>query len=215
MNKLMPTVSLSLLGVLAACGSVTPPVPSSTLNSAAQPPAVQSSVPGPTAPSAPGTLEEQSRRSPPLPASAQVALSALMDEDGEYAALAAYTAVIERYGPLEPYVSIRESEVNHVAALIRQLGRLGVSVPANPYLGQIPAPANLQAAAQAWAEGEVLNVAMYDRLLAQVKADPQLTRVLTNLRRASLEVHLPLFTLAAQNGGVLTPEQLAAWRASR
>ena len=38
--------------------------------------------------------------------------------------------------------------------------------------------------------------------------DESLLRVLENLRRASLESHLPLFELAAENGGFLTAEQM-------
>ena len=48
---------------------------------------------------------------------------------------------------------------------------------------------------------------MYDELLTQTENET-LTRVLENLRRASLESHLPLFELAAENGGSLTPEQM-------
>ena len=66
----------------------------------------------------------------------------------------------------------------------------------------IAAPADLQAAAQAWAEGEVANVELYDKLLS-LTDDPQLVKVLNNLRSASLDSHLPAFEEAAENGGVL------------
>ena len=140
---------------------------------------------------------------------AAVAWEALMSSDGEYAASAMYSAVIATFGPVEPYVSIREAEERHIAALIRQLERYGVTVPANPYLGNVPAPADLQTAAEAWATGEVHNVEMYDTLLTQT-SDANLTKVLNNLRRASLDSHLPLFTAAAENGGTLTTEQMNA-----
>lgn len=133
-----------------------------------------------------------------------------MSPDGEYTASAAYQAVIAQFGPVEPYVSIQAAEEQHVDALTRQLERLGVAVPPNPYLGTIPAPTDLTAAARAWATGEVDNVAMYDRLLDQVASDATLTRVLGNLRRASQEMHLPAFQAAADNGGQLTPEQMTA-----
>ncbi len=133
-----------------------------------------------------------------------------MAPDGEYASVAAYAAVIEKFGPVEPYLSIKQAEERHITALTRQLQRLGVTVPANPWLGAIPAPADLASAARAWAEGEVANVALYDRLLAAVTGDTALTRVFTNLRRASLEAHLPLFEAAADNGGTLTRDQMTA-----
>lgn len=131
-----------------------------------------------------------------------IVMVALMGPDGEYAAAASYLAVIEEYGAVEPYATIYEAELRHISALQRQLERLGVAVPENPYLGEIDAPSNLQAAAEAWAEGEILNVELYDNLLAATD-DPQLTKVLGNLRRASLESHLPAFESAALAGGSL------------
>ncbi|GGG50131.1 hypothetical protein GCM10011374_10760 [Kocuria dechangensis] len=140
---------------------------------------------------------------------AAAAWDALMSPDGEYKASAEYQAVIDEFGPVEPYVSIQAAEERHIDALTRQLERLGVEVPPNPYTGTISAPADLQAAADAWAAEEVDNVALYDRLLAEVSGDTALTRVFTNLRRASQEVHLPVFEAAAANGGQLTREQMA------
>jgi hypothetical protein len=132
----------------------------------------------------------------------EIILSALMGPDGEYAALASYQAVLDEYGQVEPYATILAAESRHADALIRQLERLGVEVPENPYLGQIEAPADLQTAAEAWAEGEILNVELYDYLLTQTD-DSQLTKVLNNLRSASLDSHLPAFQEAAENGGTL------------
>lgn len=129
-----------------------------------------------------------------------IVMAALMGPDGEYAAAASYLAVLEEYGAVEPYATIYQAELRHVSALQRQLERLGIAVPENPYLGEIAAPSNLQEAAEAWAEGEILNVELYDKLLAATD-DPQLTKVLGNLRRASLESHLPAFESAALAGG--------------
>jgi hypothetical protein len=136
-----------------------------------------------------------------------------MGPDGEYAASASYGAVIDVFGQVQPYVDIRAAEERHISALIRQLNRLGVEAPPNPYVGKVAAPGNLEMAAQAWAEGEVLNVAMYDSLLTQT-TDESLLRVLGNLRRASLDSHLPLFEAAAANGGTLTAEQMAQVQAA-
>lgn len=142
-----------------------------------------------------------------LTGDAALAWEALMGTDGEYAAAAAYQAVIDKFGAVEPYVSILAAENKHISALIRQLEGMGVSVPANPYLGELPAPTNLTDAAKAWAVGEIANVEMYDELLAKAQAS-NITRVLGNLRRASLESHLPLFELAAENGGTLSADQM-------
>jgi len=139
---------------------------------------------------------------------------ALMGPDGEYAAAASYQAVIDKFGDVEPYLSIQAAEERHSDALIRQLGRLGVDVPDNPYLGTITAPQDLATAAAAWAEGEVANIAMYDLLLTET-TDPALVNVLKNLRSASLESHLPAFKAAAENGGTLTAEQMAEFNFGR
>ena len=132
---------------------------------------------------------------------------ALMGADGEYAALASYQAVLDEYGDVEPYATIMAAEARHADALIRQLGRLGVETPENPYLGDVAAPADLQTAAEAWAEGEILNVELYDQLIADAESE-QVIKVLNNLRSASLDSHLPAFELAAENGGVLTKDQM-------
>lgn len=131
-----------------------------------------------------------------------LAWEALMSPVGEYAAAAAYLAVLDSFGMVEPYATILDGELRHIAALTRQLERSGVEVPENPYLELIAAPADLQTAAEAWAQGEIDNVALYDELLAQAD-DARLVKVLGNLRRASLESHLPLFEAAAAAGGTL------------
>ena len=132
---------------------------------------------------------------------------ALMGADGEYSALASYQAVLDEYGDVEPYATIMAAEARHADALIRQLDRLGVDAPENPYLGDIPAPADLETAAEAWAEGEILNVELYDQLIADAQSE-QVIKVFNNLRSASLDSHLPAFELAAENGGVLTKDQM-------
>ena len=83
---------------------------------------------------------------------ASVAWEALMGPDGEYAAAAMYQAVIDEFGSVEPYVTIKAGEERHIDALTRQLERYGMDVPDNPYLGEVSAPADLQLAADAWAE---------------------------------------------------------------
>lgn len=154
-------------------------------------------------PSNPSDLNSSEPAPPALPAGSNEAIAweALMGPDGEYAAAASYAAVLEKFGDVEPYASIYQAELRHISALQRQLERMGVAVPENPYEGKISAPEDLETAAAAWAEGEILNVEMYDDLIAQA-SDDSLIRVLNNLRRASLEQHLPAFEEAAANGGV-------------
>ena len=154
------------------------------------------------------TETETSELVAPSDPQAALAWNALMDPEGEYAAYAMYSAVIDEFGSVEPYVTIREAEGRHIDALIRQLSRYGVAVPENPYLGKVLAPEDLQTAAEAWAIGEIANVELYDKLLAQT-SDSNLIKVFTNLRASSNDKHLPMFTAAAENGGQLTPSQMA------
>ena len=139
---------------------------------------------------------------------------ALVGSDGEYAAYAMYGAVIDKYGAVEPYVSIQRAEGKHIDALKRQMDKYGISYPpVNPYLGNVDAPESLEQAAAAWAEGEIANVAMYDDLLLASKDCDSVSRVFTNLRRASESMHLPAFELAAQSGGTLSPAQMETLKA--
>jgi hypothetical protein len=138
-----------------------------------------------------------------------LAWEALMGPEGEYAALASYQAVLDEFGEVEPYATIMQAEARHAEALSRQLERMGVDVPENPYLGLLEAPADLTSAAEAWAVGEIANVELYDELIAQA-TDDNVIRVFENLRRASLEQHLPAFEAAAENGATLDPEDMTA-----
>jgi hypothetical protein len=50
------------------------------------------------------------------------ALSEALDD--EYRARATYRKVIERFGPVRPFVNIVDTENRHVGALVRQFQRL-------------------------------------------------------------------------------------------
>jgi hypothetical protein len=145
-----------------------------------------------------------------LPENVETALKdALLGPEGEYAAYAAYAAVLKTYGEVEPYATIARAELRHIAALERLFTKYDIEIPSeNPYLRTIPAPADLETAANAWAEGEIANVALYDRLLSEVADYPDITRVFLNLRSSSQDAHLPAFQHAAENGGTMTQSQV-------
>lgn len=140
---------------------------------------------------------------PALDATARAALiSALTNTNGEYAAHAEYTAILATHGTnVQPYARILQAEKQHIAALQAQCVNYGIPVPADTYLGQVMPPASLLEAAQIGVFAEMVNVAMYDRLLTQVRIYPSLVQVFSNLRWASLNNHLPAFTAALNNGG--------------
>jgi hypothetical protein len=90
-----------------------------------------------------------------------------------------------------------------VASLQQQCQKFGVPIPADPYMGNVTAPATLLEAAEIGVMAEILNVAMYDDLLTKVGNYSSLLQVFTNLRAASLNNHLPAFEAAVENGGSL------------
>ena len=207
---LLSTLIVSTL-VLAGCATA----PTETEDAAPTPTteATESATPTPTETESEESEETTEDPKPVIKAKmsdTEIVLAALMGPDGEYAAAASYQAVLDKYGQVEPYATIYQAELRHINALVRQLQNQGEPVPSNPYTGKIIAPKDLVTAAEAWAEGEILNVELYDDLIAKTD-NSNLLRVLGNLRRASLESHLPAFELAAENGGTLTPDQMSRY----
>lgn len=122
--------------------------------------------------------------------------------DDEYKARATYRAVIERFGPVRPFVNIVEAEDRHAQALLGQFARLGLDPPEDPWPARVARPVSLEAACEAAVASEIENAAMYDRLLATVR-DEMVAHVLRRLQDASQNRHLPAFRrcLSKSRGG--------------
>ena len=73
--------------------------------------------------------------------------------DDERKAEATYAAVIAKFGPVQPFSNIIGAEQRHAAALERQLERLGVPVPPNPWRGKGTAPSSLADACESAIQG--------------------------------------------------------------
>jgi rubrerythrin len=112
--------------------------------------------------------------------------------DDEYKALAAYRKVIEKFGPIRPFVNIVEAEARHAAALLALFERYGIPVPEDRWPERVTAPDTVEEACRSAVEAEKNNMAMYDRLLAATP-EPDVRRVLENLRSASRDRHLRAF----------------------
>jgi hypothetical protein len=125
-------------------------------------------------------------------------LEALAGPAGEYEALASYQAVLGKFGDVRPWSNTRRAEERHAEMLIGHLERYGVEVPTNPYTGKTTAPATLLDGARKCVRGEIENVAMYDRLIKEAAADPDVVRTLEHLRFASNDHHLPAFRRAVE-----------------
>jgi hypothetical protein len=204
-------ISTLIVSSLVLAGCATAPAETEDAATTPTPTAEASESPTPTESETEESEETTEDSKPVVKAKmtdTEIVLAALMGPDGEYAAAASYESVLDKYGQVEPYATIYQAELRHINALTRQLQNLGEPVPSNPYTGKIIAPKNLTSAAEAWAEGEILNVELYDDLIDKTD-NSNLLRVLGNLRRASLESHLPAFELAAEFGGTLTAEQMA------
>jgi rubrerythrin len=133
----------------------------------------------------------------------QATIAALSEAlDDEYRARATYRKVIERFGPVRPFVKIVEAEGRHIAALLRQFERFGAHAPADTWQDRVTAPDSLAEASAAGVEAEIENEALYARLLDRV-SDAGTRAVLQRLQAASRERHLPAFqrSLARQSGG--------------
>jgi len=110
----------------------------------------------------------------------------------EYTAMNTYQAIMEELGDVQPFSRIARAEQQHVNALIRVAERFGVEVPENA--GEVAEIEwnTLEEACQLGVTFEQLDADLYDVLMANT-TNPMLTRVYTNLQRASLEQHLPAF----------------------
>lgn len=126
------------------------------------------------------------------------ALCAALDD--EYKARATYAAVIDRFGPVRPFVNIIQSEQRHINALQMLLRRRGWAIPDDPYGGRVAAPPSLEEACRLGVQAELDNVALYDRLNDLAWGDDEVLTVFANLREASQHRHLPAFQRGADGG---------------
>lgn len=122
--------------------------------------------------------------------------------DDEYKAIATYESVLAAFGPVRPFVHIVEAERRHADALLRLFAGRGLTPPADRWRGTVPAPASIEEACALGVSAEVENAALYQRLLAAVEGDAEVTQVFTALRDASQQRHLPAFRRCggARNG---------------
>jgi hypothetical protein len=134
--------------------------------------------------------------------------------DDEYRARATYAAVIAAFGPATPFDRIAASEERHVAALEAAFGRYGLPLPVDRWRDRVPPPPTLADACRDGVAGEIHNIALYDRLLAQV-GEPDLRAVFMNLRGASAEGHLPAFRVCAERYGAASASSAvsSSWQA--
>ena len=121
--------------------------------------------------------------------------------DDEYHAAAVYTQVLSDFGPVRPFLNIRDSELRHIQALHSLFRHHNLPIPSNRWeTATLPRFTSLREACEAGVQGEIENIALYRGLLASTERHDLLT-VFHRLQAASQERHLPAFQRAAARQG--------------
>ncbi len=127
---------------------------------------------------------------PPLPNATAEALALALADERQTEAF--YAAVMAKFGERRPFSNIIEAERRHQQALLSLFEAHGLAIPAPTPLKVPTVPSTFKAAAEASAQAEMDNVALYDRLLKTVQ-EPDVKDVFHRLQWASQERHLPAF----------------------
>jgi len=124
-------------------------------------------------------------------------LEALTDE---YKARAFYRLVIKVFGPVRPFINIVEAEDTHARALEALCARYGIPLQADDWETKLQPPASILEACRAGVEGEIENMAMYDRILKETTI-PDIRALFQRLQARSRDAHLPAFERCVARGG--------------
>lgn len=118
----------------------------------------------------------------------QMLTYALQDE---FLAQARYNNILSTFGNIRTFAQIKEAELRHIQALLPLFERYQVALPADVSQSFVSTPASIKAAFAKGVQGEIDNIAMYNKFLNYtLPADVQ--TVFTQLRNASLN-HLAAF----------------------
>lgn len=120
--------------------------------------------------------------------------------DDEYKARAFYRLVIKTFGPVRPFINIVEAEHTHARAVEALCVRYGIPLPADAWDTKLEPPPSILEACRAGVEGEIENIAMYDRFLCETD-EPEVRRLFQRLQARSREAHLPAFERCVARGG--------------
>ncbi|TFE01495.1 ferritin-like domain-containing protein [Jeotgalibacillus salarius] len=118
----------------------------------------------------------------------QMLTYALQDE---YLAQGRYNNVIANFGEIRTFVQIRAAEMRHIMALLPLFERYQVPLPMDESQNFISTPERLKTAYAEGVQGEIENIAMYDRFLS-LNIPNDLRIVFMQLRNASIN-HLAAF----------------------
>jgi hypothetical protein len=110
----------------------------------------------------------------------------------EYLAQARYDTIIAKFGSILPFTQIKSAEQRHISALLTLFNKYNVKVPEDNAKQYTKEPGTLKEAFQAGVEGEVDNIAMYNKLVA-IPALPQDVKAVMNQLGAASQNHLAAF----------------------
>ncbi len=129
----------------------------------------------------------------PVPESVIAAMDAALAD--ERSAVSNYQVVLDRFGPVRPFVNIAGAEKRHIGALLNLYDSLDIPVPENVVEADpIFATADLRTLCRLSVDGEIENVRLYDEeLLPAVSGYSNISAVMKRLRDASELRHKPAF----------------------
>jgi hypothetical protein len=119
----------------------------------------------------------------------------------EYHAWAVYDQVLKDFGPVRPFLNIRDSEMRHIQALQHVFRFYNLPIPITPWAtAPVPRFSSLKDASEAGVQAELENVDLYRRILGATER-LDILQVFRHLQAASQECHLPAFQRAAVRFG--------------
>lgn len=121
----------------------------------------------------------------------------LLALNDEYHAWAVYDQVVQDFGPIRPFVNIRNAEQTHIAHLRLVFEAYQVPMPDNPWPGNVPRFATVRDACLAGVEAEIANRALYDYLFTTTDRE-EILFIYRALQWASEYQHLPAFLRCAR-----------------
>ena len=112
--------------------------------------------------------------------------------DDEVKAYATYSAVVEKFGAVFPFVNIIQAEQTHQNALMAVATAREITLARNEP-ESINLPKTLQECCELGVAAEIQNIQLYDELLLSVSEYPEVQDVFYRLQAASYNNHLPAF----------------------
>jgi hypothetical protein len=125
----------------------------------------------------------------------EIALNEALQD--EYKACEIYRLVIQKLGPVRPFINILAAEQRHIRALLPLFRKYQLPIPINTWGDNVTVPDTFHEACLAGVEAEIENGVMYQKLLRLAEGFPDVQRVFRNLQRASQENHLRAFQRGA------------------